>query len=175
MQRTKSKDDPRTLCDCGRPATGIDAETRSPSCRQCAESSLTTADAPPASDQLVADGGEVPDRDLDPITPEAALEYYFENTNLSEYTLVSHENRIQSFVDWLKSEESYDGEVVNMNNVDPLTVHHYLVWLRDEGSCHERTCRNNLMTISAFVDELSEIDAVPESLADRISGLVVTV
>lgn len=157
---------------CGQPADGIDARTRSPSCRRCA---ATTADVSTDSDRLVADGGEVPDRDLDPITPEAALEYYIDNTDLSEYTLLSHENMIQSFVDWLKSEETYNGRIQNMNNVDPLTVHHYLVWLRDEGSCHETTIKANANTIHYFVDKISEIDAVPESLGDRISGLVVTV
>lgn len=162
-----------SVCDrCGHPADGIDARTRSPICRRCA---ATTADAPPASDQLVADGGEVPDGDLDPITPEAALEYYLDNAYLSEYTLAAHENRIESFVDWLRLEEYGDGEVVNVNNVDPLTVLQYLVWLRDEGSCRDTTIQNNLTTIREFLNELSETDAVPESLSDRISGLVVTV
>lgn len=61
MTRTKLDDDTRTLCTCGQPADGIDAETRSPSCRQCAGSTTTDDEQP---NRAIADGGI----DDDPVT-----------------------------------------------------------------------------------------------------------
>ena len=63
MVRTISHSDRCTLCSCGQPADGVDAETRSPSCRQCT-GSKTTDDEQPR--RAIADGGI--DDDHDPVT-----------------------------------------------------------------------------------------------------------
>ena len=51
-----SRNENPTLCTCGRRAAGIDAETRSPSCRKCAEST-TTDDESTDRRRAIADGG----------------------------------------------------------------------------------------------------------------------
>ena len=57
-----SNEQPETLCACGRPADGIDAVTRSPSCRQCA---ATTTDEQTTRQPILPDGGIDDD---DPVT-----------------------------------------------------------------------------------------------------------
>jgi site-specific recombinase XerD len=57
--------------------------------------------------------------DLDPITPEAAVQYYLDarRYDLRETTLRTHESRIRSFIDWLQAQD-----IQNMNDVDLQTV-----------------------------------------------------
>lgn len=66
MQHTNTTEDHRTLCSCGRRADGIDAETRSPSCRQCAGSTTTDDE----QNRAIADGGMQRQRSLIPESAE---------------------------------------------------------------------------------------------------------
>jgi len=107
--------------------------------------------------------------DLDPITPDAALDYYLDarRYDLRETTLRSHGSRLRSFTDWLKEQE-----ISNMNEVDLQTVHEYRVYKRedngDEDTCNDVTMQGQVATLRRFLDHLSDIDAVPESLPERI-------
>lgn len=113
--------------------------------------------------------------DLDPITPEAALDYYLDSRryDLSSDTLSSHEYRLQSFVDWLISEDHGEGQIVNMNDVDLRTVHAYRVFKRevnwpDDEPCNAVTMQGQVSTLRVFFEHLSDIRAVPSELHERI-------
>lgn len=108
-------------------------------------------------------------RDLDPITPDAALSYYIDarRYDLRETTIRSHKSRLQSFTDWLK-----DQGINNMNDVDLQLIHAYRVYKRedngDEDTCNDVTMQGQVATIRRFLDHLADIDAVREELPERI-------
>ena len=107
--------------------------------------------------------------DLDPITPDAALDYYLDarRYDLRDSTMRSHESRLRSFTDWLKAQE-----VTNMNDVDLQTLHAYRVYKRedngDDDTCNDVTMQGQVSTIRRFLSHLVDIDAVPEELPERI-------
>ena len=107
--------------------------------------------------------------DLDPITPDAALDYYVNarKYDLRESTMRSHTSRLQSFTDWLK-----DQGITNMNEVDIQTIHAYRVYKRedngDDDPCNDVTMQGQVSTIRRFLDHLVDIDAVPEKVPNRI-------
>ncbi|RDZ38758.1 integrase [Haloferax sp. Atlit-47N] len=107
--------------------------------------------------------------DLDPITPEAGLSYYLDarRYDVRPTTLQSHRARLQSFIDWLDSQGIH-----NMNDVDLRTVHAYQVYKREDNGenepCNAVTMQGQISTLRRFLDHLSDIDAVPESLSERI-------
>ncbi len=113
--------------------------------------------------------------ELDPITPEAALDYYLDTRryDLAEETLSTHKYRLNSFVRWLTSEEHGDGEITNMNDVDLRKVHAYRVFKREENfdgedSCNAMSMQGQVSTLRVFIEHLEGIDAVPEELHERI-------
>jgi len=113
--------------------------------------------------------------DLDPITPEAALDFYLDTRryDLAKDTLSGHHYRINSFVRWLVSEEHGNGEVTNMNEVDLRTVHAYRVFKREENfegedPCNATTMQGQVSTLRVFFEHLEAINGVPEELHERI-------
>lgn len=113
--------------------------------------------------------------DLDPITPDAALEYYLETRqyDLSGETLQSHRYRLHSFVRWLSSEDHGTEAVANMNDVDLRTIHAYRVFKREENfegddPLNAVSMQGQVSTLRVFLEHLADIDAVPEDLYDRI-------
>ena len=113
--------------------------------------------------------------DLDPITPEAALDYYLDTRkyDLADDTISTHRYRLESFVRWLVSNEHGDGEIVNMNEIDLRTVHAYRVFKReenfdDEEPCNAVTMSGQVSTLRVFLQHLADIDGVDEELSGRI-------
>ena len=113
--------------------------------------------------------------DLDPITPEAALDYYLETRryDLADETMSSHRYRLESFVEWLVSEDHGDGEVTNLNEIDLRTIHAYRVFKREENwedqePCNAVSMQGQVSTIRVFLEHLVGIDAVSENLHERI-------
>lgn len=113
--------------------------------------------------------------DLDPITPQAALDYYLDTRkyDLAEDTYASHRYRLDSFVRWLASEDHSDGEITNMNDVDLRTVHAYRVFKReenwpDEPPCNGPSMQGQVSTLRVFFGHLADIKAVRSDFKERI-------
>jgi integrase len=113
--------------------------------------------------------------DLDPMTPEAALDYYVDTRryDLADETLKSHKYRLGSFVRWLTSEDHGDGPIVNMNDVDLRDVHAYRVFKREENwpdmdPCNAVSMQGQVSTLRVFFDHLADVKAVSPEFADRI-------
>jgi len=113
--------------------------------------------------------------ELDPITPEAALDYYLETRryDLADETMTSHRYRLESFVEWLVSEDHGDGEVTNLNEIDLRTIHAYRVFKREENwedqePCNAVSMQGQVSTIRVFLEHLVGIDAVDENLHERV-------
>mgnify|MGYP000633952928 CR=1 FL=1 len=106
---------------------------------------------------------------LDPITPDAALNYYIDarKYDLRDTTIQSHKSRLRSFVEWLKEEG-----ISNMNDVDIQIVHAYRVYKRedngDSDTCNDVTMQGQVSTIRRFLDHLVDIDGVDEKVPNRI-------
>jgi len=113
--------------------------------------------------------------DLDPITPEAALDYYLDarQYDLAEDTIASHRYRLESFVRWLTSEDHDDEKIVNMNDVDLRTIHAYRVFKReenweDEDPCNAVSMQGQVSTLRVFFEHIAGIDAVPSNFHEKI-------
>ncbi|MDS0279362.1 site-specific integrase [Halomicroarcula sp. S1AR25-4] len=113
--------------------------------------------------------------DLDPITPEAALDYYLDarQYDLADATLSGHKYRLKSFVRWLTSEDYGDGEIVNMNDVDLRAIHAYRVFKREENFPEEDPCnavsmQGQVSTLRVFFQHLADIKGVPSDFHERI-------
>lgn len=106
---------------------------------------------------------------LDPITPEAALEYYIDarRGELAKATLRDHEYRLQTFTRWLR-----DRDIVNMNDVDIRLIHEWRVWKREDNGEHEPcttvTMHGQVSTLRTFLRYLTDINAVDERLPGKI-------
>lgn len=107
--------------------------------------------------------------DLDPLTPEAALDYYLDERryDLADSTYRTHESRLQSFVDWLE-----DQDIHNMNDVDLRVVHSYCVYKRedngDEDPCTGMTMQGQVSTVRKFLERCVDLNAVSENLPNRV-------
>jgi len=113
--------------------------------------------------------------DLDPITPEAALDYYLDSRryDLADDTLSTHKYRLESFVRWLVSEDHGDGEITNLNEIDLRTIHAYRVFKREENfeddePCNAVTMQGQVSTLRVFLEHLEGIDAVSDELHERV-------
>lgn len=113
--------------------------------------------------------------DLDPITPEAALDYYLDarRYDLADDTYSTHQYRLDSFVRWLTDEEKGEDEIVNMNEIDLRTVHAYRVFKREENWPDDDPCRavsmqGQVSTLRVFFEHLADIRAVPSDFHERI-------
>ena len=106
---------------------------------------------------------------LDPITPDAALEYYLDarRYDLRDTTIRTHRARLKSFTEWLN-----DQGIHNMNDVDIQVVHKYRVYKRedngDDQTCNAITMQGQVSTLRRFLEEIADINAVPEELPERI-------
>lgn len=112
---------------------------------------------------------------LDPVTPEAAMDYYLDarRYDFADDTFATQRYRIKSFVRWLTDEEYGDGEIQNMNEVDLRTVHAYRVFKReenfpDDSPCNGVTMQGQVSTLRKFFEYIADIDAVPSEFHERI-------
>lgn len=109
------------------------------------------------------------DHGLDPITPDAALQYYSDSRryDLRDTTVRTHKARIKSFIDWLE-----DQNIQNINDVDLQVIHNYRVYKRedngDESVCNSVTMQGQVSTVRRFLDTLVDINAVREEVPERI-------
>lgn len=103
--------------------------------------------------------------DLDPISPEAAVDLYLDQRQdeVSEQTRQSHEYRLQPFLQWCE-ENNY----TNMNDLSGRDLHAYRVHRREEDDLKPVTLQGQLSTLRVFLRFCASIDAVPEGLPDKV-------
>jgi len=113
--------------------------------------------------------------ELDPIAPEAALNYYLDarRYDLADETIRGHRYRLESFVRWLVSPDHGRGVIQNMNDVDLRVIHAYRVFKReenwpDEDVCNSVTMQGQVSTLRVFFEYLEGINAVPSNFHQRI-------
>lgn len=103
--------------------------------------------------------------ELEPITPEAALDYYVDarRGEVAKATLRDHEYRLQTFTDWCEDEG-----ITNLNDVDLRDVHRWRVWKREERGCNINTMHGQVSTLRTFLRVVAGIGGVRRRVAENI-------
>lgn len=107
--------------------------------------------------------------DLEPISPEAALDYYVDarRGELAQATLRDHEYRLQTFTIWCRDEG-----IENLNDLDLRDVHEWRVWKREDNGendpCNINTMHGQVSTLRTFLRVLAGIGGVRRRLAENI-------
>jgi site-specific recombinase XerD len=102
--------------------------------------------------------------DLEPLSPEEAVEMYLDHRrgSLQQRTVQAHRYRLKQFVEWLDSEG-----IRNLNDLSGRVVERYLSYRRSEG-VSETTIRGNSYTYRAFLQYCEAIEAVPTDLSEKV-------
>ena len=107
--------------------------------------------------------------ELEPITPEGALDYYCDarRGELAQATLRDHRYRIQTFTEWCRSEG-----INNLNDLDLRDIHRWRVWKREDNGendpCNASTMHGQVSTLRTFLRRVSEIGGVRRRVAENI-------
>jgi len=83
---------------------------------------------------------------------------------VSEQTLSSHRYRLSRFVEWCEEE----AEIHNLNDLGGRDLHAYRVFRRETDELKSVTLQGQLSTLRVFLNFCASIDAVPESLHEKI-------
>ena len=102
---------------------------------------------------------------LDPLAPEDAVTLYLDHREgeLSAETHQSHRYRLEAFAEWCE-----DNEIHNLNDLTGRQLHSYRVDRREEDGLEPVTLRGQLSTVRVFLRFCASIDAVPESLPEKM-------
>lgn len=82
------------------------------------------------------------------ITVEEAYEFFLRKCkikNLSERSIISYEQKLKSFFDFLKSTKIY------VSTITKTTVEDYVFYLQEKGSCNDITINSYLRNVRAFL------------------------
>jgi len=103
--------------------------------------------------------------DLDALAPEAAVGLYLDHRKgeLSDATYRSHRARLRQFVEWCE-----DQDITNLNDVTGRDLHAYRVDRREDGDLKPISLKTQLSTLRIFIDWCASMEAVPESLSEKI-------
>jgi len=102
---------------------------------------------------------------LDPLAPEDAVKLYLDHREgeLSSETLQSHRYRLEAFTEWCE-----ENSIHNLNDLSGRKLHSYRVDRREEDDLKPITLQGQLSTLRVFLKFCTSIDAVPESLPEKI-------
>jgi integrase len=103
--------------------------------------------------------------DLEPISPERALELYLEDKarDCRQSTVDSHRSRIGFLVRWCE-----DQGIENLNDLTARDLHEYRVWRREDlNVVSEKT---QMDTIRVFIGWCESIDAVQSGLRQKVKS-----
>jgi site-specific recombinase XerD len=109
------------------------------------------------------------DDDLQPLTPERAVEMYFSarGSDLSEKTVENHNYRLESFVTFCE-----ENDIDNLNDLTGRDLYEFIDW-RKEGRgeydpVSKVTLNGILSTLIVFLKFAESVDAVEEGLHNKV-------
>jgi len=106
--------------------------------------------------------------ELEPITPEQALEYYLDHRarEVSDATLRSHESRLSIFIGWCD-----DNDIDNLNHLTGRTLHEYRLWRRNyNGGLKPVSEKTQMDTLRVFIRFVETIDGVRQNLSEKVQS-----
>lgn len=103
--------------------------------------------------------------DLEPITPEKAVEMYLadKENELAQATHYSHTSRLGHFVRWADEQD-----IENLNNLTGRDLHEYRIWRRNDGDLSVVSEKTQMDTIRVWISWCESIDAVPKDLSTKV-------
>jgi len=101
--------------------------------------------------------------DLEPITPEEAVDLYLSHREpeLSKKTLQNHSYRLDAFVEWCE-----ETGLTNLNDLSGRDLHRFRVWRQRDVNLV--TLRGQLATLRVFLEFCASIDAVEPGMRERV-------
>lgn len=102
---------------------------------------------------------------LEPMTPEEALELYLQDrrTDLTKASLQAHRYRLNHLIRWC-DEKGID----NLNGLSGRDMHRYKLWRRDDGDFNKVTVKTQMDTVRVFIRWCENIDAVHPDLSEKV-------
>lgn len=104
-------------------------------------------------------------RDLEPLTPEKALEMYLSHREpeVPESTYRAHRIRLQHFVRWCD-----ELDIDDLNEMTGRKLHEYRLWRKDDGDLNRVSVRTQMSTLKVFIRFCANIDAVSDGLDEAV-------
>lgn len=105
------------------------------------------------------------DRELEPITPDDAIELYLtdKQNEFADATLRSHRSRLNYFRDWCSEQD-----ITNLNKISGRSLHRYRLWRRDTGGLAPISEKTQMDTLRVFIRWCETIDAVRPDLSTQV-------
>ena len=103
--------------------------------------------------------------DLQPISPEKALQRYLQHrkNEMSKQSLQSHRYRIEPFVRYCEQEE-----IESMSDLTGRDLQDYRYWRQQDGDLKLVSVKTQMSTIRVFIKWAVSYDAVPEGLIAKV-------
>jgi len=105
--------------------------------------------------------------ELEPITPQDALELYVEDIDgeLSPNSVRAKRYQLGKFVDWCEGADADETRVENLNEITGRDFTRFKNW-RSEG-INKVTLRTNLSALRSFMRFCVSVDAVPHAIPEK--------
>lgn len=103
--------------------------------------------------------------ELEPIEPSEAQKLYLQHkrTECQAATVQGHKYRTSHFVRWCQQKG-----IDNMNSLTGRDLHEYRLWRKEDGDLNQVSLSTQMSTIRVFVRWCGSIEAVPDTLADKV-------
>ncbi|MEF8894340.1 tyrosine-type recombinase/integrase [Halodesulfurarchaeum sp.] len=103
--------------------------------------------------------------DLEPISPEEAVDWYLEHRHdeLREATRRTHRSSLGIFLDWTD-----EREMSNLNNLAGRDLMAFKTWRKSQTDINSVTLNGTLAVVQRFLRFCETIEAVEKDLADRV-------
>lgn len=104
-------------------------------------------------------------RELEPLTPQEALDWYLEHRvdDLRTATRRKHASALGTFIDWTK-----EVGIDNMNDISGRTLMKFKTWRKNNTGLNTLSLNGNLAILSVFLQFCEDIDAVHTDLSERV-------
>lgn len=125
---------------------------------------LYESDDPCAPGELQELLQEAIEAELEPLSPDEALEKYLSDKrrNARQLTVQTHQQRLKWFIQYLKEEE------VKLNELTGRDLQNYRRWRLEEGDLNKTSERSNQVTLRVFLRWCEQMNAVKPGLSDRV-------
>ena len=107
--------------------------------------------------------------ELEPVDPHSAVEMYLKDMNgrLSPNTVRARDYRLSDFVEWCDGKDNgNDPRLTDLSELSGRDIYRYKNWRKDE--INKVTLRTHLSDLRGFLRFCVTIDAVPESLPEKV-------
>ncbi|WP_233739968.1 tyrosine-type recombinase/integrase [Halovenus carboxidivorans] len=103
--------------------------------------------------------------DLEPLEPSTAQQLFLDHkeAGCSESTVRNYKYRTNHFIRWCQQEG-----IDNLNELSGRDIQQYRLWRKDDGTLNKLTLRMQMSSLRVFLKWAGTIEAVPESLYDKV-------